>query len=145
MSYTYEYPHMAVTVDLVVLDTTQPPRVLLIRRGSEPFAGEWALPGGFVDMDELVADAARREVREETGADVDEVHFVGYFDDPDRDPRHRTVTFAFWAQVDADGQKIAAGDDAEAAEWVPVDELPSGMAFDHAEILQAAFKSILAR
>lgn len=145
MSYTYEFPRMAVTVDLVLFDRTQPPRVLLVRRGQEPFAGQWALPGGFVEMEERVADAARREAKEETGAEVGEVHFIGYFDAPDRDPRHRTVTFAFWAQVDADGQNIAAGDDAAEAAWLSVDELPSTFAFDHADILKAAFDAILGR
>lgn len=140
MSYVYEYPHMAVTVDLVVVDRAAGGRrVLLIRRGRPPFEGRWALPGGFVDMDERIEDAARRELREETGVAAGDLRFVGYFDAIGRDPRERTVSFAFAAEIDAAAARLRAGDDAIAAAWHDVAD-PPPLAFDHAEIVAAALR-----
>lgn len=140
MSYVYEYPHMAVTVDLVVLDRSAGEgRILLIRRARPPFEGRWALPGGFVDMDERIEDAARRELLEETGVAAGKLRFLGYFDAIGRDPRERTVSFAFAAEIDAAAARIRAGDDAAAAEWHDVADLPP-LAFDHAGIVAAALR-----
>lgn len=112
--------------------------VLLIERGHPPHTGSWALPGGHVDLGETSRRAARRELKEETGVDVDEadLHEVGVFDRPDRDPRGRYVTVAYLAVVPA-GTTAAAGDDARRAEWWPLDALPD-LAFDHADIIAAA-------
>lgn len=136
------HPPFAVTVDLVVL-TIRHGRlsVLLVRRGNEPFAGRCALPGGFVDIDEDLVTAARRELVEETGVDLGRVHLeqIATYGDPDRDPRMRVVSVAYLA-VAPDLGEPAAGDDAAAAEWVAVpDVLGRGddeLAFDHAVILR---------
>lgn len=142
MSHVYDYPHMAVTVDLVVLDRSAGRRrILLIRRARPPFEGRWALPGGFVDMDELVEDAARRELLEETGVTAGGLRFLGYFDAIGRDPRERTVSLAFAAEIDAAAASVRAGDDAAAAEWHDVEELPP-LAFDHAGIVAAALRPV---
>lgn len=137
MSYTYDHPHMAVTVDVVVIATSgEDPYILMIRCANPPFAGMWALPGGYVGIDETIANAARRELREETGIDCSHLRFVGYFDTRDRDPRERTVSFAFIAEVQ-EAAKVQAADDASDAGWFPLQSLPE-MAFDHATIMDAA-------
>jgi 8-oxo-dGTP diphosphatase len=99
--YCYDYPRPAVTVDLVVFALADDGlRMLLIRRKHDPFAGKLAIPGGFLNMDEPVETAARRELHEETGlADVGQLGFLGYFDAPNRDPRGRTISFAFVATI----------------------------------------------
>lgn len=138
MPVTYDYPHMAVTADAVVLTAGEAPKVLLIRRARPPFAGQWALPGGYVDMDERIAGAAARELEEETGLKDVALSFLAYFDAIDRDPRERTLSLAFWGLVPeaARGSAKAADDAAELA-WHPLDQLPA-LAFDHSEILAAA-------
>jgi len=130
----------ALTVDCVVFDPTG--RVLLIRRGHEPFKGHYALPGGFVDVGETVEAACRRELREETGLEVGDLFLVGVYSDPSRDPRGHTVSPAFLAQLTAPADPVA-GDDAAAAEWVE-DWRGETMAFDHAEILGDAEKCLAA-
>src|SRR5581483_3671318 len=135
--FTYDYPRPALTVDVVIVTREARPRVLLIRRRKDPFAGKWAFPGGFVDENERLADAARRELREETGADVGEVEQLYTAGDPGRDPRGWTVTVAFLARVGADQLKPVAADDADAVGWFPVDG-PPPLAFDHAMILARA-------
>ena len=110
--------------------------VLLIRRGHEPFAGSWALPGGFVDPDEDLEQAARRELIEETGVSVSEMRQIGAFGEPDRDPRGRAISVAFLAVLDS-ALAARAGDDAAEARWFPIDRLPKKLAFDHAAILAA--------
>ena len=135
--HTYEYARPALTVDVVIATREARPRVLLIRRKKDPFAGSWALPGGFVDENERLADAARRELVEETGvtaADLEQLYTAG---DPGRDPRGWTVSVAYLAQVDPNAIKPVAADDAEEVGWWPLDELPP-LAFDHAMILGRA-------
>ena len=140
MPYTYRYPRMAVTVDVALIAMLAgEPHLLLIRRSNPPFAGHWALPGGFVDMNETAQEAARRELREETGVDDQDLHFFGYFDAIDRDPRGRTISFAFLAC--ADTAPLASGaDDASEAAYFPLNKLPK-LAFDHAEVTTAAIKA----
>lgn len=138
MSYTYKYPHIAVTVDAVVFRAA-PARVLLIKRGRAPFEGAWALPGGFVDMAETCADAAARELQEETGLAGVALSFLHYFDAVDRDPRERTLALAFWG-VAGDDAKASAADDAADVDWHAVDALPE-LAFDHAEVIERALQA----
>lgn len=128
------HPTPALTVDVVILRASE---VLLIRRGRPPQAGTWALPGGFVDVGERVEDAAVREAAEETGLPVTLGKLIGVYSDPDRDPRHHTVTVAFLATVPGTKLKPQAGTDAADARWFPVDALPE-LAFDHDQIVADA-------
>jgi 8-oxo-dGTP diphosphatase len=139
--YIYPYPRPMVSVDAVVLRRASGgPFVLLIRRGKPPFLGRLVLPGGFVEMDEDLPDAAARELFEETGvAGVDLVQ-VGAFGRPDRDPRGRNISVAFVAVVDGDGPPVRGGDDAADAMWVPLTEAV-GLPSDHGEILAAACRA----
>src|SRR5215475_13895163 len=98
--YTYDYPRPAVTVDVVIVTRERRPRVLLIRRKHDPFADMWAIPGGFVDMDEALDAAAARELREETGVEAQRLEQLHTFGEPGRDPRGRTITVAYLAEVD---------------------------------------------
>src|SRR5438552_18167133 len=101
--FCYDFPRPALTADAIVLTREPSPRVLLIRRKHPPFIGAWALPGGFVDQDEPVEDAVRRELREETGLDIEIWEQIQTFGDPGRDPRGWTVSVAFVARVAAAG------------------------------------------
>jgi len=132
--FAYEYPRPALTVDLALVTRETRQRVLLIQRRKDPFAGCWALPGGFVDENEKLADAARRELQEETGLDVDEIEQLYAAGDPGRDPRGWTVSVVFLARVDANELKPVAADDAKAVAWFPLEKLPK-LAFDHAMLL----------
>lgn len=132
--YTYDYPRPSVTVDVVVLTRERRPRVLLIRRKKAPFAGAWAIPGGFIEMDETLEQSARRELREETSLEVGELEPVGVYGDPGRDPRGRTISIVSLARIAAPPPELAAGDDAAELAWHRLDELPE-LAFDHAVIL----------
>lgn len=137
-TYVYEWPKPDVTVDCVVFAYAEGLlRVLLIRRGGEPFAGSWALPGGFRNPGEVLADAARRELLEETGLAVPHLEQLKTFGDPGRDPRGDVVTVAHWALVRPSA--VAGGDDATDAVWQPVEGLDdAALAFDHAEIIRVA-------
>jgi len=137
--FCYEYPRPAVTVDLVAFAREGSTlRVLLVRRKAEPFAGRWALPGGFLNLDEPAEAGARRELREETGLEVDgPVEPIGFFDAPGRDPRGRTISLAFATVVPSPLPAVAGADDAERAEWREVEGL-AGLAFDHDAILARA-------
>lgn len=135
--FTYDYPRPALTVDLVIATREPRPRVLLIRRRADPYAGRWALPGGFVNENEPLVAAVRRETLEETGVEVTDLEQLYTAGDPGRDPRGWTVTVAYLVRVNADELKPVAADDAEAVGWFPLDELPK-MAFDHAMILTRA-------
>jgi 8-oxo-dGTP diphosphatase len=110
--------------------------VLLIERAHGPFEGRWALPGGFVDEHEPLERAALRELREETGLQLDEVVQFRTYGDPGRDPRGHTITVVFIAPV-RERAAVAAADDAARAGWFPVDELPP-LAFDHDRIIPEA-------
>ena len=135
--YTYKYPHPAVTADGIVFACqNEKTQVLLIKRGSEPCKDMWALPGGFMNIDESVEEAAIRELKEETGIDVKEVTQVGAYSKVDRDPRERVITIAFYTVID-NPVKAVGQDDAKQAEWFTLDNLPT-LAFDHSEILSAA-------
>ena len=114
MAYTYEYPRPAVTADCVVITKEAEAKVLLIERGGEPFKGCWALPGGFMNMDETTEQCAFRELEEETGLKIGEVHQIGAYSRVDRDPRGRTITVAYLAVVDAPIAVIGQDDAAKA-------------------------------
>jgi 8-oxo-dGTP diphosphatase len=132
--FTYDYPRPAVTVDVAIVTRERRPRVLLVRRKNEPYAGSWALPGGFIDMNETLEESARRELREETGVDTDELVQLHTYGDPGRDPRGRTITVAYLARVKAKAVKPVAADDAAEVGWFALNSLPP-LAFDHAKIL----------
>ena len=143
-SHTYAYPRPAVTADQVIFMTLAGALwVLLIRRGHEPFAGRWALPGGFLNPDETIEAAAYRELREETGIELSEVgRLVGVFSEPGRDPRGWVVSAAFAVLVEADQLSVlAAGDDADAVALFPLRALPE-LAFDHESIIAAALDAL---
>ena len=140
--YTYPYPRPAVTADCVVIGSAADSSryVLLIQRGNEPYKGCWALPGGFMDMDETLEQCALRELNEETGltpsGDITELKS---FSTVDRDPRGRTITVAFLIEMPLTEAK--GGDDAAEARWFPLNELPP-LAFDHDEIIKEALARI---
>ena len=100
MAYTYKYPRPAVTADCVVMTREAEPKVLLIQRGEEPFKGAWAFPGGFMNMEETTELCAIRELEEETGLHLSDVHQIGAYSKVDRDPRGRTITVAYLAIID---------------------------------------------
>jgi 8-oxo-dGTP diphosphatase len=137
--FCYEYPRPAVTVDLAAFALVEDElRVLLIRRKHPPFAGRWALPGGFLEMEEPIEAAARRELREETGLDVTgPVELIGVFGQPGRDPRGRTISLVHAAVVRDVPPGVAGADDAAEAAWHGVRRVRY-LAFDHDEILVAA-------
>lgn len=136
--FVYQYPHPAVTTDCVIFGFEGGLlKVLLVERGNEPFKGRWAFPGGFLNPDETVEQGALRELREETGLDSAYLEQVGVFSDPDRDPRERVLTVAFFSVMHV--RSVSAGDDAAKAKWLPVNDLPE-LAFDHGLILKAALK-----
>lgn len=137
MAYTYEYPRPAVTADCIVMTRDDEPKVLLIERGHEPFKGCWALPGGFMNMDETTEQCAIRELEEETGLKVNEIKQIGAYSKVDRDPRGRTITVAYLALVDKP-LPVRGQDDAAKAQWFSIKNLPK-LAFDHEEILRDAF------
>jgi 8-oxo-dGTP diphosphatase len=142
--YTYEYPRPAVTVDCVVfgLDAARDDlRVLLIQRGAEPFAGRWALPGGFVHLEESLDEAARRELKEETGLSRVFLEQLYTFGQPDRDPRGRVIAVAYYALVNLNEHAVKADTDAKSAAWFSLNDLPE-LAFDHDKILQAALSRL---
>ncbi len=138
MAYTYKYPRPAVTADCIVMTKEADAKVLLIQRGDEPYKGCWAFPGGFMNMDETTEQCAIRELEEETGLKVNEIHQIGAYSKVDRDPRGRTVTVAYLAIVDKP-MPVVGLDDAAKAEWWPLSALPQ-LAFDHDEIMRNAIE-----
>ena len=138
MSKLSDYPQPSVTVDLVIFTIAEDDlKVLLIRRGQEPFKGRWALPGGFVEIDESLERAAERELKEEVGVTNVYLEQLYTFGEPKRDPRGRVISVSYFALVDAERQRIVAASDAAEALWHSVFDAPK-LAFDHAKILDTA-------
>src|SRR3982750_3704790 len=138
MTHTYQYARPALTVDCVVFGLDEGElKVLLIQRALEPFKGRWALPGGFVRVDETLDTAARRELAEEAGLHEVFLEQLYTFGAVDRDPRERVVSVAYYALVKLSDYRVEAATDAAHAEWFPISKVPK-LAFDHAEILAAA-------
>src|SRR5215471_4582685 len=142
MSFTYQYPRAALTVDCVVFGFDESElKVLLIERGLEPFKGRWALPGGFVRVNETVDAAARREQQEEAGLANVFLEQLYTFGAVDRDPRERVVSAAYYALVKLSEHEAKAATDAANAKWFPVSKVPK-LAFDHADILATAVERL---
>ena len=140
MPFEYEYPRPAISVDMVVLRNELDREVLLIQRRHPPFQDQWALPGGFLEIEETLEQAARRELQEETGLEAKSLRQVGAFSTVDRDPRTRVISVAFLVDPESlDG--AAAADDAKSLAWFGLEQLPE-LAFDHLEILQLALAQL---
>ncbi|HLA78332.1 MAG TPA: NUDIX domain-containing protein [Vicinamibacteria bacterium] len=139
MPHSYRYPRAALTVDCVIFGyDTEDLKVLLIQRDSPPFEGRWALPGGFVDVGEPLEEAARRELKEETGVEkvyLEQLYTFG--DDVKRDPRERVVSVAYYALAKLSDHRVQAATDARNAAWFQVADAPS-LAFDHDQVLEMA-------
>lgn len=140
MPYTYEYPRPAVTTDAVIFrNNGSESEVLLIQREQPPFKGMWAIPGGFIELNEELIDSAKRELKEETGLVDIPLKEFGVYGKVGRDPRHRTITIAYAGILEIDGMKAYANDDAEACDWFNINNLPP-TAFDHDLILKDAIE-----
>lgn len=145
MSYTYAHPHPAVTTDVVLFTIEDAAlKVLLVQRDSPPFAGCWALPGGFVDIDEDLQTGALRELAEETGVTGVFLEQLYTFGAPRRDPRERIITVAYYALVPVNRLHVRAGSDARAVAWFPCTVLPD-LAFDHRDIVAMAQQRLAAK
>ena len=138
--FQYRYEHMGVTTDCVIFTyEDRKLKVLLVRRGGEPFKGKWAFPGGFLKMDENAEQGALRELREETALVPSAISQFGVFSDVLRDPRERVITIAWYALVKP--HEVVGGDDADEAAWFPIEDLPP-LAFDHRIIFEAAMERL---
>lgn len=141
MSYTYDYPRPCVTTDCLIFRNIDSKwSLLFIERANEPFKGCWALPGGFLEMDEDLVTCAARELQEETGLTGISLKQLCAFGAPNRDPRHRTISVAFWGVDNTERQAIGS-DDAAKAQWFAIDNLPK-LAFDHELIIQTALSNV---
>jgi 8-oxo-dGTP diphosphatase len=141
--YTYNWPRPMVTVDAVVFRySADRIELLLIRRKNEPFQGKWAIPGGFIGMDEELEDAVVRELAEETGltdVHLEQMHTFGTIG---RDPRGRQITVVFMGIANERQANVKAGDDAAEAKWFDIENLPEDMAFDHDEVAKYAIRKL---
>ena len=138
MPFTYEYPRPALTVDAIVFRNNKGVNeVLLIKRKNFPFEGMWALPGGFIDMDETCEAAVVRELKEETNLDLTEFEQLCTFSAVERDPRGRTISVFYYGTVKLEGSAVKGGDDASDAKWFALDNLPQ-LAFDHIDAIEMA-------
>ena len=138
--FCYRYPHPAVTTDCVVFgyDGLRL-NVLLIERGGEPYKGCWAFPGGFLNIDEDAPDGARRVLMEETGLKAENIEQLAAFATPDRDPRERVISIAYFTLTRV--QEVMGGDDARVARWFPINQLPP-LAFDHQQMFEQALQRL---
>jgi 8-oxo-dGTP diphosphatase len=135
LNYCYEYPRPAVSADIAVFRQSGLQwQILLIRRKNDPHKGKWALPGGFMEIDETLEQTAARELEEETGLENVTLEQFRTFSQLDRDPRTRVITTVYFGITSVENSMVSGGDDAEEAAWYPVDELPE-VAFDHKEII----------
>jgi 8-oxo-dGTP diphosphatase len=141
--YCYDYPRPALTVDIVIFSLRDDRlQVLLVQRGEPPFKGMWALPGGFVRMEESLEEAALRELEEETGLEDAYLEQLFTYGDIDRDPRGRVVTVSYFALIPADKRvRFEGGSDVARASWFPIDRLPE-LAFDHSVVVGYALRRL---
>ncbi len=141
--FTYQYPRAALTTDAIVFvkDENLSPNtfILLIQRGREPFKNKWALPGGFIEMDEILEMACKRELLEETGLAVENMTQFKTYDSIHRDPRYRTISVVYFTELEK-RKAVKGGDDAARAEWFPIGKLPE-LAFDHQQIIEDFFST----
>jgi 8-oxo-dGTP diphosphatase len=143
--HCYAYPHPAVTTDVVVFSIRDEKlKLLLIKRGADPFQGMWALPGGFLDIDEDLEQCALRELNEETGVSGVYLEQLYTFGSPDRDPRERVISVTYYALVPSDRLRVQAASDAADADWFAIDALPP-LAFDHREIIALAHRRLVGK
>ena len=141
--YIYDWPRPTVSVDAVVFALSGgKTKVLLINRRYEPFKGQWALPGGFVDIDEELETAAARELAEETGLQDIPLEQMHTFGRCGRDPRGRQITIVYMGVISKTPQRLRAADDAAKARWFYIQKLPKELAFDHDEIIQFAISKL---
>lgn len=141
MTYCYEYPRASNTVDAIIIDKQSKSKVLLIKRGNDPFKGYWALPGGYIEMSETLEESIKREILEETNIVNQTFYQYKTFGNPHRDPRGRTITTIFYCFY-ANDEDHHAGDDAADIKWFDIKDIAL-LAFDHAEILKEFCKDIL--
>jgi len=133
--YTYDYPRASMTADVAVLRLLEVPEILLVQRKDPPYKYMWALPGGFMEMEETLEEAARRELLEETGIKADELIRFDTYDKTGRDPRGRTITQVFVMIWKEEMGNPEAGSDAKTLAWYGLTELPE-LAFDHNLIIR---------
>ncbi len=139
--YCYKYPRPAVTVDAVVFrQKDNRYQLLLIERKFPPYQGKWALPGGFVDMDETLDEAVKRELQEETGLENVNLEQLHTFGGLNRDPRGRTISIVYWGMAES-SVAVLAGDDAAKAHWFNLSALPE-LAFDHEKVVRMAVERL---
>ena len=141
--YIYDWPRPMVTVDAVVFSLSKGrTRVLLVNRGKEPYKGKWAVPGGFIEIDEELEDAVARELKEETGLTGVQLEQMRTFGKCGRDPRGRQISIAFIGVATTGQDNINAGDDAAKAQWFDIEELPEDLAFDHDEMIKSGIEKL---
>jgi len=141
--YVYDWPRPMVSVDAAVFALSgKKAKLLLIKRGNEPFKGQWALPGGYVSIDEELEDAIVRELQEETGVVGVQLEQMRAFGKCGRDPRGRQITIVFIGIADKKQTKAKAGDDAAKAKWFDIEKLPKNLAFDHNEVTKFAIERL---
>ena len=143
--HCYQYPHPSITTDVVVFTISSDKlKLLLIKRGQEPYREMWAIPGGFLEFDEDLEQCARRELREETGLDGLYLEQLYTFGQPERDPRERVVSVAYYGLIPSSGNSPQASSDAASAAWFNLDELPK-LAFDHSVIVNMAHQRLMSK
>lgn len=139
---TDSYQRPSVTVDVLIFTIQENQlKIVLVKRGVEPFKDMWAIPGGFVRIDESLEEAAKRELAEEAGVKDVYLEQLYTFGAPNRDPRERVITVAYFALVPTENIKLSAATDVTKAQWFPIDQLPK-LAFDHQQILEFALKRL---
>jgi 8-oxo-dGTP diphosphatase len=141
--YVYEWPRPMVTTDAVIFAVTpEATKLLLVNRRDDPYKGKWAIPGGFINMDEELEDAVARELREETGLSGIPLEQLHTFGTVGRDPRGRQITVVYMGIIKEGLDRIKAGDDAAQAQWFDIDKLPPNMAFDHNLVANLAIEKL---